>query len=326
MTEILKERMRFDGFLISDYNALDQIAADYKQAIAISINAGMDMVMVPQKYREFHQILVALAKEGGVPQSRIDDAVIRILQVKIAMGLMDKSRSQLADRSLQASFGSAAHRQVARQCVRESMVVLKNDGKILPLKKTATRIHVAGKNADDIGNQCGGWTIEWQGKSGNVMPGGTTILEAIKKSVSPNTQVTFSLDGSKANGADVAIVVIGETPYAEGRGDRTELSVAAQDIAAIDNLNRAGVPVVAILVSGRPLLLEPVVTKCLALVAAWLPGTEGQGVADVLFGDYRPTGKLSVSFPRSMVDVLSNVGDKNYDPLFGYGFGLSYGR
>jgi beta-glucosidase len=326
MAEILKEKMRFDGFLISDYNALDQITPDYKQAIAISINAGMDMVMVPKKYREFHQLLVALVKEGGVPLSRIDDAVLRILQVKIAMGLMDKSRPPLADRSLHASFGSPAHRQVARQCVRESMVLLKNERKILPIRKTAKRIHVAGKSADDIGNQCGGWTIDWQGKSGNVMTGGTTILEAIRKTASPGTQVTFSLDGTNANGADVAVVVIGETPYAEGRGDRADLSLAAEDIAAIDNLNRARVPVVAILVSGRPLLMEPVLGKIQGLIAAWLPGTEGQGVADVLFGDYRPTGKLSVTFPRSMSDALSNVGDKDYNPLFGYGFGLSYGR
>jgi beta-glucosidase len=326
MTEILKQEMKFDGFLISDYNALDQITPDYKQAIAISINAGMDMVMVPKKYREFHQLLVALVKEGGVPQARIDDAVLRILQVKIAMGLMDKSRSQLADRSLHASFGSVAHRQAARQCVRESMVLLKNDRKILPLRKNAKRIHVAGKSADDIGNQCGGWTIDWQGKSGKVMTGGTTILEAIKKTASPGTQVTSSLDGKNATGADVAVVVMGETPYAEGRGDRSELSLAEEDIGAIDNLNRAGVPVVAILVSGRPLLMEPVLGKIQGLIAAWLPGTEGQGVADVLFGDYRPTGKLSVSFPRSMSDALSNVGDKDYNPLFGYGFGLSYGR
>lgn len=326
MTEILKQQLKFDGFLISDYNALDQLASDFKQGIAISINAGMDMVMVPKKYREFHQLLVALVKEGGVSQARIDDAVLRILQVKIAMGLMDKSHSPLADRSLHAIFGSPAHRQVARQCVRESMVLLKNDGKILPLRKTAKRIHVAGKSAKDIGNQCGGWTIDWQGKSGDVMTGGTTILDAIKKTVSPRTQVTVSLDGTNANGADVAIVVIGETPYAEGRGDRADLSLAPEDIVAIDNLNRAGVPVVAILVSGRPLLMEPVLAKCRALIAAWLPGTEGQGVADVLFGDYRPTGKLSASFPRSMSDALSNVGDRNYNPLFGYGFGLSYGR
>jgi beta-glucosidase len=324
LTEILKQQMGFDGFLISDYNALDQITPDYKQAIAISINAGMDMVMVPKRYREFHQLLVELVREGGVPQARIDDAVMRILQVKIALGLMDKSRSPLADRSLQASFGSPAHRQVARQCVRESLVLLKNEKKILPLPKTAKRIHVAGKNADDIGNQCGGWTIDWQGKSGPIMPGGTTVLAAIRNAVSPTTQVTFSLDGANADGADVAVVVIGETPYAEGRGDRTDLSLAAEDVAVIENLNRAGVPVVALLISGRPLLIEPVLPLCRAFIAAWLPGTEGQGIADVLFGDYHPSGKLSMSFPHSMADALSNVGDKDYAPLFRYGYGLTY--
>lgn len=324
LTEILKQQMQFEGFLISDYDALDHITADFKQAIAISINAGMDMVMAPRKYREFHRLLVALVKEGGVPQSRIDDAVIRILRVKIAMGLMDKSRSPLTDRKLQAGFGSPAHRAVARQCVRESLVLLKNDRKILPLAKTARRIHVAGKNADDIGNQCGGWTIDWQGRSGNIMPGGTTILAAIKNAASRNTQVTFSLDGTNAGGADVSVVVIGETPYAEGRGDRSDLSLAAQDIAAIDNLNRDGIPVIVILISGRPLLIEQVLPKCRAFIAAWLPGSEGQGIADILFGDYRPTGKLSMSFPHSMADVSSNVGDKNYAPLFRYGYGLSY--
>ena len=156
------------------------------------------------------------------------------------------------------------------------------------------------------------------------MPGGTTILAAIKNAVSPATEVTFSLDGKNAKDADVAVVVIGETPYAEGRGDRTELSLAAEDIDAINNLERDGIPVVAILVSGRPLLIEPVLSKCRASIAAWLPGTEGQGIADVRFGDYRPTGKLSMSFPRTMTDVLTNVGDKNYAPLFRYGFGLSY--
>lgn len=323
MTEILKSEMRFDGFLISDYNALDQITPDFKQSIAIAINAGMDMVMVPKKYREFHELLVALIKEGGVAQERIDDAVMRILQVKVAMGLLDKSRTQLADRSLHASFGSPAHKRVASQCVRESLVLLKNEGKILPLAKTVRHIHVAGKNADDIGNQCGGWTIDWQGKSGHVTTG-TTILQAIKNTVSRSTQVTFSIDGANAKGADIAIVVIGETPYAEGRGDTMDLSLAAEDIAAIDKLYRAGIPIVTILVSGRPLLVEPVLAKSRAFIAAWLPGSEGQGVADVLFGNYPPTGKLSMTFPRTMTDALTNVGGQDYNPQFKYGFGLGY--
>ena len=324
MTDVLKREIGFDGFLISDYNAIDQITKDYKQAIAVSINAGMDMVMVPTRYREFFDLLVANVREGAVPQSRIDDAVMRILRVKFAMGLMDKNRSQLADRKLHSTFGSAAHRQVARECVRQSLVLLKNSRRALPLRKTAARVHVAGRSADDIGNQCGGWTIEWQGKSGDVTTGGTTILQAIQNTVSKQTKVTFTKDGTNAAGADVGIVVIGETPYAEGVGDRDELSLAAEDVAAVENLKRAGIPVVAVLVTGRPLILEPILARCDAVVAAWLPGTEGQGVADVLFGDYRPTGKLSFSWPRTNAQIPVNVGDRAYNPLFRYGYGLSY--
>ena len=324
LTDILKREMRFDGFLISDYNAIDQITKDYKEAIAVSINAGMDMVMVPHRYREFHELLVALVKEGRVPQSRIDDAVTRILRVKFAMGMMDRNRSQLADRKLHSTFGSAAHRQVARECVRASLVLLKNSRRALPLRKTARHIHVAGKSADDIGNQCGGWTIEWQGKSGDVTTGGTTILQAVRTAVSKQTRVTHSKDGTGAEGADVAVVVIGETPYAEGVGDREDLSLAPEDVAAVENLKRAGLPVVAVLVTGRPVILEPILAKCEAVVAAWLPGTEGQGVADVLFGDYRPTGKLSFSWPRSNAQLPINAGDRRYNPLFRYGYGLTY--
>jgi beta-glucosidase len=324
MTDVLKEEMKFDGFLISDYNAVDQITKDYKQAIEISINAGMDMVMVPTKYREFHTLLVQLVREGRVPQSRIDDAVMRILRVKVAMGLTERGRSVLADRRLHSSFGSAAHRAVARDCVRQSLVLLKNDRRTLPLRKNAARIHVGGKCADDIGNQCGGWTIDWQGKSGAVTTGGTTILEAVRNTVSRRTKVTFSKDGSGARGADVGLVVVGETPYAEGVGDREDLPLDAEDAAAIDNMKRAGIPVVVVLISGRPLILGDALAKADAFVAAWLPGTEGQGVTDVLFGDYRPTGKLSFSWPRTTAQIPVNVGDRRYDPLFPYGFGLTF--
>lgn len=324
MTEILKQEMGFEGFLISDYNALEQLPGDSKSQIELSINAGMDMVMVPQRYREFFNNLRDLVKEGRVPMSRIDDAVRRILRVKFALGLMDKNRNHLADRSLQKSFGSAEHRQVARECVRESLVLLKNDKKALPVSKGLTRVHVAGKNADDIGNQCGGWTIAWQGQSGNMMPGGTTILKAIQDTVSKKTKVTFSKDGTGAEGADVGIVVMGETPYAEMMGDRHDLSLDNEDIAAIENMKKAGIKVVAVLLSGRPMIIDKALDKCDAFIAAWLPGTEGQGVADVLFGDYKPTGKLSFSWPRSMAQIPINFGDANYDPLFKYGFGLNY--
>ncbi len=324
LTEILKQELGFEGFLISDWNAIDQIDRDYKTAIGISINAGMDMAMIAGRHREFIRLLKELVNEGTVPMSRIDDAVTRILRVKFATGLMDKDRSPLADRKLHQTFGSLEHRQVARQAVRESLVLLKNERRTLPISKQAARIHVGGKSADDLGNQCGGWTITWQGRSGDVTPGGTTILSAIKQSVSKNTEVTFSKDGTGAAGANMGIVVIGETPYAEGRGDRADLSLAKEDIEAVENMKKAGIPVVVILLSGRPMIINEVLDRSDAFIAAWLPGTEGQGVADVLFGDYKPAGKLSFSWPRSMSQIPINIGDRNYDPLFKYGYGLRY--
>ena len=203
-------------------------------------------------------------------------------------------------------------------------MLLKNEKRTLPISKKVKRIHVGGKNADDLGNQCGGWTIDWQGRSGNVTPGGTTILSAIQQTVSPSTKVTFAKDGSDASGADVGVLVVGETPYAEGRGDREDLSLSGEDINAIRNLKQAGIPVVVILISGRPMIIDDALDQCDAFVAAWLPGTEGQGVTDILFGDYKPTGKLSFSWPRSMAQIPINVGDANYDPLFKYGFGLTF--
>ncbi len=327
LTEILKEELGFQGFLISDYNALDQIKpGDYKGSIEISINAGMDMVMVPSNYKTFISHLKALVEEGRVPMSRIDDAVTRILRVKFAMGLMDKSRSQLADRRLHKSFGSAERRKVARQAVRESLVLLKNERKTLPISKTAPRIHVAGKSADNIGNQCGGWTIQWQGQSGAVTTGGTTVLAAIRGAVSRNTRVTSSADGTGAEGATLGIAVIGEPPYAEFEGDRSDLALDREDLAAVSNLKRAGIPVVVVLVSGRPMIINEALAQADAFVAAWLPGTEGQGVSDVLFGDYKPSGKLSFSWPRSMNQLPLNVNmpAARYDPLFRYGYGLTY--
>jgi len=324
LTEILKRELGFEGFLISDYNAIDQVNPDFKSAIEISINAGMDMVMAPSKYREFFNDLKALVNEGKVPMSRIDDAVLRILRVKFAMGLMDKDRSTLADRSLHKTFGSPEHREVAREAVRESLVLLKNARKVLPISKLVTRVHVAGKSADDLGNQCGGWTIDWQGRSGNVTPGGTTILSAIRQTVSKNTVVTFSKTGAGAEGADIGVVVIGETPYAEGNGDRSNPAPAKEDIDTVRNMKRAGITVVVILISGRPMIINDTLEQADAFIAAWLPGTEGQGVADVLFGDEKPTGKLSFSWPRSMSQLPVNIESRNYDPLFKYGYGLTY--
>ena len=324
LTEILKQELNFEGFLISDYNAIDEMPGDYKSQIETSVNAGMDMFMVPTKYRELYSLLLELVRGNRVTMSRIDDAVKRILRVKFATGLMDKNRSPLADRTLHATFGSAEHRQVARECVRRSLVLLKNRNRTLPISKRLKRIHVAGRSADDIGNQCGGWTISWQGKSGNITTGGTTILQAIQDTVSNNTKITSSNDGSGAAEADLGVVVIGETPYAEMLGDRKDLNLSPEDIAVVERMKQANIPLVVVLLSGRPMIINKVLDICDAFVAAWLPGTEGRGITDVLFGDYKPTGKLSVSWPRSMDQIPINVGDATYDPLFKYGYGLTF--
>lgn len=278
--------------------------------------------MVPQKYREFFATLKELVEKGEVPMSRIDDAVTRILRAKFSLGLFDEQRSHLAHRSLHRSFGSAEHRELARRAVRESLVLLKNEKRALPLPKGAKRIHVAGKGADDLGNKCGGWTITWQSKSGTPTTG-TTVLAALR-SAAKATDFTYSKDGTGAAGADLGVVVVGETPYAEFFGDREDLTLDKGDLEAIANVNRAGLPVVVVLISGRPMILGEALTMADALVAAWLPGTEGHGVADVLLGDFKPTGKLPFTWPRSMDQVPINVGDSKYDPLFPYGFGLTY--
>ena len=325
LTDLLKGELGFEGFLISDYNAIDQIGPDYKQDAEVSINAGMDMIMVTDKYPVLFTNIKESVQQGKIPLSRIDDAVIRILRVKFAMGLMDQGRSPLANPALHESFGSAAHRQVARQAVRESLVLLKNERKTLPIRKSA-RIHLAGKGADSLGMQCGGWTIDWQGKMEHVVPGGTTILTAIKAGVTPGTQVTSSSDGKGAEGADVGIVVIGEKPYAEFFGDSTDLALAPEDVEVVANVKRAGIPVVVVLISGRPLPLGAVLDQADAIVAAWQPGSEGAGVADVLLGDAKPIGKLSRTWPRatSQANLTILNGGDHYDPQFKYGFGLTY--
>jgi beta-glucosidase len=326
LTDILKEELGFEGFLISDYNAIDQITKDYKEAIKTSVNAGMDMFMVPQKYREFIKLLTELVNEKSVPMERIDDAVLRILQVKAAMGLLDEGVSLKADKELQRTFGSSEHREVARQAVRESIVLLKNDNNVLPLSKTAKRIHIAGVAADDIGIQCGGWTVEWQGKAGNVTTGGTTLLSALKSALGNGVEITYSADGTGAEGADVVVAVVGEMPYAEGTGDNEHLTLPDADKEMLANVEKAELPTAIVLYSGRPLAVADVIGKSDAFVAAWLPGSEGAGIVDVLVGDYAPTGKLSVTWPRDAKQEPINKGDSNYDPLFPFGFGLSYAK
>jgi beta-glucosidase len=327
LTDVLKGELKFQGFVVSDWNGIDQLSPNYKYAVEQSINAGVDMVMTTSprgnfnSYDTFISTLKQLVKEKTVSMKRIDDAVSRILKVKIAMGLFTQKYS---DKNLLAEVGSSAHREVGREAVRQSLVLLKNDKSFLPLSKNAKSIIVAGKAADDIGIQCGGWTIDWQGKSGPVVTGGTTLLQAVKNTVSASTKVKYSADGSGADSGDIAIVVAGELPYAEFMGDRSDLSLSPDDAAIVDRLRAKGVPVAVVLLSGRPMIINSLLEKSTSFIAAWLPGTEGQGIADVLFGDYAPTGKLPHSWPRSMMQVPVNAGDKDYDPLFPFGYGMTY--
>ncbi len=328
LTHLLKENLNFDGFLISDWRALEKIGSDYKENIIKSINAGVDMVMVPgaekwggEKYTTFISLLIESVKEGSINIGRINNAVAHILKIKFQMGLFEKPFS---NKLLLEKVGSREHRNIARKAVRESMVLLKNDG-ILPLSKNLGHIHITGKNANDLGNQCGGWTISIQGNSGSLTTG-TTVYEAIQLSVNSTTRITFSQDGSGAEGADVGIAVIGEKPYATSQGDTSSLMLDIEDINCIAEFYKMGIPVVVIIISGRPLIIEKELEKWNGLIAAWLPGSEGSGIADVIFGDYNPSGKLSISWPRSMDQIPINFGDKIYDPLFKYGFGLRYSK
>jgi beta-glucosidase len=320
VTGVLKEQMKFEGFVISDWAAHELLPGDFKSQVTQTINAGVDMVMGSSNYHSFQETLKSLVP-SVVPMSRIDDAVTRILTVKCEMGLFDASRT----RPGLEVIGAREHRELAREAVQKSLVLLENKGDVLPLSKTMKRLHLAGKSADDLGNQCGGWTIDWQGTSGPVTVG-TTIKQAVERTVTPATKVTFSRDGKGAEGADLVLVVVGERPYAEGNGDSKELSLDKEDLRVIDNAKASGAKVVLVLISGRPLLLGEVQNRVDAIVAAWLPGSEGQGVADVLFGDAAPTGKLGHSWPKSVAQLPLNFGDANYEPLYPYGFGLSYTR
>jgi len=327
LTDVLKGELGFQGFLISDWAAIDQISPDFKADVQNSINAGMDMVMIPygpgqrDNYVEFIQDLKDLVAAKLVSTDRIDDAVRRILRIKFAMGSFE---NPYTDPALTTQIGSPEHRAVARECVRQSLVELKNDNHTLPLAKNIKHLVVVGAAADDLGIQCGGWTISWQGGPGPVTHGGTTILSAIRNTVAAGTTVTFSADASDLSGADAVVVVVGELPYAEMKGDRQDLRLAPADAALVAKAKLASVPLVTVLLSGRPLVLGDTLAVSDALLAAWLPGTEGQGVADVLFGDYPPTGKLPRPWPRDN-DGLSPtaLAASGGTPLFPEGFGLN---
>ncbi|KAA0058158.1 beta-glucosidase BoGH3B-like [Cucumis melo var. makuwa] len=331
VTGFLKNKLKFKGFVISDWQGIDRITspphANYSYSVQAGVGAGIDMVMVPQNYTEFINELTRQVKNNIIPMSRIDDAVQRILRIKFLMGLFE---NPLADNSLANQLGSKEHRELAREAVRKSLVLLKNgpsaDKPLLPLPKKAGKILVAGTHADNLGYQCGGWTITWQGLSGNDLTVGTTILNAVKNTVDPVTQVVYNENPDagfvKSNEFSYAIVVVGEPPYAEISGDSMNLSISEPGPSTIKNVC-SNVKCVVVVVSGRPVVMQPYVGVANALVAAWLPGTEGQGVADLLFGDYGFTGKLARTWFKTVDQLPMNVDDSHYDPLFPFGFGLT---
>ncbi|XP_020574327.1 uncharacterized protein LOC110020528 isoform X1 [Phalaenopsis equestris] len=331
ITGFLKNTLHFKGFVISDWQGIDRITsppgANYTYSVQAGVNAGIDMVMIPFDYAPFISDLTALVNSEVVSMSRIDDAVKRILRVKFSMGLFEKP---LADLSLVDQLGKKEHRELAREAVRKSLVLLKN-GKsatgqlLLPLPKKAHNILVAGSHADNLGYQCGGWTIEWQGASGRITTG-TTILEAIKSTVDPSTEVTYSENPDTSflenNNFSYAIVVVGEPPYSETAGDSLNLTISEPGPSTVQTVCRT-IKCVVVVISGRPVVIEPYIGLIDSLIAAWLPGSEGQGVADVLFGDFGFTGKLPRTWFRSVDQLPMNVGDMHYDPLFPFGFGLT---
>lgn len=349
ITDVLKGELGFKGFVISDWEGFAQINApcyapplSYDETIndlqpwelRDCINAGVDMLMVdsiwssPWRFKEVIQMIQDLVNDGSIPISRIDDAVRRILTVKKNMGVFEKP---FANRANQSLIGCEAHRAVAREAVRKSLVILKNKNNILPLRKGIGKIHVVGPKADDLGSQCGGWTLTWQG-AGEYLKGGTTILQGIQNAVGTQSTVTYSANGTEPipDGTNVIIVVVGEKPYAEYEGDRGDAvlpyGLSNEEIELIDKVHTSApsIPIIGILISGSPIPITDQIDKFDALIAAWLPGSEGQGVADVLYGDYKPTGKLPYTWPRSVDQIPINDATGSQNPLFPFGFGLSW--
>ncbi len=326
-TDVLKQQLAYRGFLVSDWQAISEVQGDTnKEKIVSAINSGLDMAMEPEFWKEFIADLTSAVNDNLVSMQRIDDAVRRILTAKFRLALFERPMSVDRMSQFESVLGNSEHRKIARKAVQQSMVLLKNEN-VLPLKSDA-KIFVAGQHANDIGLQSGGWPIEWQGKVGNITPG-TTILQGIKEYAE---NVTYGDSGRSASGHDVAVIVVGEQPYAEGFGDYNQqpcefcqpLTLTEKQLTLIEEVKATKVPMVVVTVSGRPLLISEHIDSWSALLAAWLPGTEGAGVADVLFGKYAPSGKLPVSWPQDISQIDQNVGDDNFTPLFAYGYGLSY--
>jgi beta-glucosidase len=319
LTDVLKTEMQFQGFVVSDWDGVKSLGPDYHANIVASINAGMDMVMLSGEPEVFIAELTQAVEQHEVSMSRIDDAVTRILSVKLQSGAFDGYAESTDVRVI----GSAQHRELAREAVRESAVLLKNQDNLLPLHKDTQRIFVAGSGADDIGQQSGGWTIFWQGGTGEITKG-TTILQAIQNTVAPETKVEYRADGKFKHKAEVAIVVVGEAPYAEGRGDAADLHLSHTDLEVIRAAKEHAEKVVVVLLSGRPMIVSEEINDWDAFVMAWLPGSEAQGLADVLFGDYPFTGKLPFTWSSQMTD-LPITDDSKSLAAWPMGFGLTTG-
>jgi beta-glucosidase len=327
MTEVLKGQMGFDGFVMGDWNAHGQIPGCTNADCAIAFNAGLDVFNVPADWRALYANLVREVNDGTISKARINDAVRRILRVKMRMGVFEEPAPDKRPDTYQP-IGTSAHRTIARQAVRESLVLLKNDG-VLPIKPNST-VLIAGDGADNIAMQSGGWTLSWQGADSGPkdFPGATSIYQGLKSQIDEaGGHAQFSPDGELARKADVAIVVFGEAPYAEFMGDQSDVALHHDNTESLDlikKLKAQGIPVVAIMLSGRPLYVNPQINAADAFVEAWLPGSEGEGVADVLTGKNDFIGKLGFSWPKRPDHTPLNVGEAGYDPQFAYGFGLSY--
>lgn len=294
LTGVLKNELGFRGFLVSDWQAMDQVDPDYPTAIITSINAGLDMCMVPYDYHRFIDTLTAAVARGDVPLTRIDDAVRRILTVKFEMGLFEKRPGDLPPLS---TVGAAEHRALAREAAARGMVLLRNDGGALPI--AGGPIFVAGEAADNIGLQCGGWTIKWQGEITRDLTVGTTILEGLRDVAPAGTSITYSptADFPGEERAAVGLVFLHELPYAEGLGDRADLNLSAEQVGLIEKMRPRCARLVVVLITGRPLLIAPHLARAEAWLAAWLPGSEGGAVADVLFGRVPAGGRLPLAWP-----------------------------
>lgn len=328
MTGVMKDRWNFDGFLVGDWNGHGQVAGCSVTDCAQSAIAGLDMFMAPDSWKELYRTTLAHAQGGTLPMARLDDAVRRILRVKIRAGVFEAGKP--SSRPYGGEFellGGKEHRALAREAVRESLVLLKNSGGLLPLK-AGGHILVAGDGADNLTKQTGGWTLSWQGTGTkrSDFPNGQSIWEGIEETVrTAGGTATLSADGGYSGKPDVAIVVFGEDPYAEFQGDRPDVGYDdTKNLDLLRSLKAAGVPTVAVFLSGRAMWVNPFLNTSDAFVAAWLPGSEGGGVADVLFGKTDFRGKLPYSWPKASDQTAVNVGDANYDPLFAYGFGLRF--